>query len=52
MLIESIKVDGDKLRAWLESLNYSVVMTGINQLAIHNTDACLSQIKFVERTAA
>jgi FkbM family methyltransferase len=52
MLIEALKVDADKLRAWLENLNYFAVMTGINLLAIHKTDPGLAQIKFVEPAAA
>jgi hypothetical protein len=52
MLIEALKVDADKLRLWLENLNYIVVMTGINLLAIHKADPGLAQIKFVEPAAA
>src|ERR1700722_19648470 len=44
LLIEGIKVDGAKLRAVLESWNYSVVTSGINVLAIHKDDACLAHI--------
>lgn len=44
LLIEAIKVDGAKLRAVLESWNYSVVTSGINVLAIHKDDACLAHI--------
>ena len=52
MLVEAIKVDGAKLRAWLEDLNYSVLQSGINLLAIHNKDECLAHIKVAEQTAA
>jgi FkbM family methyltransferase len=52
MLIEAVKVDADKLRAWLEQLNYFTVRNGINLLAIHKGDACLAQIKFGEPAAA
>ena len=52
MLVEAIKVDGAKLRAWLEALNYSVLQSGINLLAIHNKDECLAHIKVAEQTAA
>jgi FkbM family methyltransferase len=45
LLIEAIKVDGAKLRAVLESWNYSVVTSGINVLAIHKDDACLAHIE-------
>jgi FkbM family methyltransferase len=45
LLIEAIKVDGAKLRAVLESLNYSVVNSGINVLAIHKDDACLAHVE-------
>jgi FkbM family methyltransferase len=44
LLIEAIKVDGAKLRAVLESWNYSVVTSGINVLAIHKDDTCLAHI--------
>ena len=52
MLIEALKVDADKLRAWLEQRNYFVVLSGINLIAIHKSDACLAQVKFVEPAAA
>jgi FkbM family methyltransferase len=52
MLIEALKVDADKLRAWLEERNYFVVLSGINLIAIHKSDACLAQVKFVEPAAA
>ena len=45
MLIEALKVDAAKLRAWLESLNYTVLQSGINLLAIHNEDECLKHVK-------
>jgi FkbM family methyltransferase len=52
LLIEALKVDADKLRAWLEDRNYFVGLNGINLIAIHKSDACLAQIKFVEPAAA
>ena len=45
MLIEALKVDAGKLRAWLEELNYSVLQSGINLLAIHREDECLKHLK-------
>jgi len=45
LLIEAIKVDADKLRAWLEALNYSVLGSGLNVLAIHKDDACLAHVE-------
>jgi hypothetical protein len=52
LLIEALKVDADKLRAWLQDRNYFVGLNGINLIAIHKSDACLAQIKFVEPAAA
>jgi FkbM family methyltransferase len=47
LLIEAIKVDGAKLRALLESLNYCAVNIGINVLAVHKNDACLAHLETV-----
>ena len=52
MLIEALKVDGAKLRAWLESLNYTVLQSGINLLAIHNEDECLKHVKIEKQETA
>ena len=52
MLIEALKVDGAKLRAWLESLNYTVLQSGINLLAIHNEDECLKRVKIEKQETA
>jgi FkbM family methyltransferase len=45
MLIEALKVDAGKLRRWLEALDYSVLQSGINLLAIHKQDECLKHLK-------
>ena len=52
MLIEALKVDGGKLRAWLEELNYSVLQSGINLLAIHKEDECLKHLKIEQQKSA
>ena len=51
MLIEALKVDAGKLRAWLE-LNYSVLQSGINLLAIHREDECLKHLKIEHQKSA
>jgi FkbM family methyltransferase len=43
--IESVKSDKNQLRDWLEERGYTVIDTGMNFLAIHQTDKCLGQIK-------
>jgi hypothetical protein len=45
LLVEWIKADKSKLRTWIEGLGYSVFETGMNLLAIHKTDKCLSHLK-------
>ena len=45
LMVEMIKTDKDKLRAWLESLGYSVFTSGMNFLAIHKDDKCLAHVK-------
>lgn len=45
LLIETIKIDKNKLRAWLESLDYSVIEAGMNFLALHKSDKCLVHIQ-------
>ena len=52
MLIEALKVDGGKLRAWLEALDYTVLQSGINLLAIHKADECLKHLKIEEQKSA
>jgi hypothetical protein len=42
-----MKTDKNKLRTWLESLDYSVIEAGMNFLALHKTDKCLAQIQIV-----
>jgi Methyltransferase FkbM domain len=52
MLIEALKVGGGKLRVWLEELNYSVLQSGINLLAIHKEDECLKHLKIEQQKSA
>jgi FkbM family methyltransferase len=49
MLIEALKVDAAKLRAWLEERSYTVIASGINLLAIHQADECLKHLKFEQQ---
>jgi FkbM family methyltransferase len=48
LLVEMVKTDREKLRAWLESFGYMVLGSGMNFLAIHKTDKCLPHIKVAE----
>jgi FkbM family methyltransferase len=52
ILIEALKVDAGKLRAWLEEQGYTVVPSGINLLAIHKSDECLKHLTFEQQSAA
>jgi FkbM family methyltransferase len=45
LLIEMAKTDKDKLRAWLEGLDYSVFDAGMNFLALHKNDKCLEHLQ-------
>ena len=45
MVVEYIKTDAEKLRQWLEALDYRVLVAGINFVAIHNSDPGLASIK-------
>ena len=45
LLVEKAKTDKNKLRAWLESLDYSVFEVGLNFLALHKADKCLAHLK-------
>ena len=49
LLVEIIKTDKNKLRAWLESLDYSVIEAGMNFLALHKTDKCLAEIQIASK---
>jgi FkbM family methyltransferase len=51
LLVEAIKSDKSKLRALLESCDYSVLEAGMNFLAIHKTDKTLAHIT-IAKTAA
>jgi FkbM family methyltransferase len=52
MLIEAMKVDAGKLRTWLEALNYMVLQSGINLLAIHKEDEGLKHVKVEPQNSA
>ena len=45
MLIEKIKTDAEKLRAWLKAHGYEIIDAGINMLAIHQSDKTLTEIR-------
>ena len=45
MVVEHIKTDAEKLRRWLEALDYRVLVSGINFVAIHNSDPGLASIQ-------
>jgi FkbM family methyltransferase len=44
MLVEAVKTDAAKLRATLEQFGYRVFPTGLNLLAIHETDKSLTHV--------
>jgi FkbM family methyltransferase len=44
MLIEKIKTDAEKLRAWLKAHGYEIIDAGINMLAIHQSDKTLADV--------
>jgi FkbM family methyltransferase len=44
MLIEKIKTDAEKLRAWLKAHGYEIIDAGINMLAIHQSDKTLTDV--------
>jgi hypothetical protein len=45
LLVESVKVDKEQLRAWLGRYDYTTFEVGMNLLALHSTDKCLAQVK-------
>ncbi len=45
LVVEMIKSDRDKLRAWLENFGYSVIASGLNFVVIHEDDKCIADIK-------
>jgi FkbM family methyltransferase len=51
VLVESIKVGAEPLRAWLDERGYRVVDAGMNLLAIHRSDPTLSQLQIPETPA-
>lgn len=44
LFIETIKSDGDVIKAFLESLEYKVMPNGMNTLAIHKDDPSLANV--------
>lgn len=49
VLIEMLKTDKDRLRAWLEERGYALFPSGLNFLAIHKQDKCLEHVKIVNQ---
>lgn len=45
LLVETVKTDKSKLRAWLERFDYSVFDVGMNFLALHNSDKCQQHLE-------
>jgi FkbM family methyltransferase len=45
LIVEHIKTDAGQLRQWLEALDYRVLVSGINFVAIHNGDPGLASIQ-------
>ncbi|HUE11510.1 MAG TPA: FkbM family methyltransferase, partial [Steroidobacteraceae bacterium] len=45
LLVEAVKTDANALRTQLESFGYTVVLSGLNFIAVHNADRCLESIK-------
>jgi FkbM family methyltransferase len=52
LLVESCKIDKDKLRAWLEYLGYSQFEFGMNLIAIHKSDRCVAHMRIAAPAAA
>jgi len=52
LLIEQIKAGREEMRAWLQERGYQVIDAGINILALHKTDAILTQLKTQETPPA
>jgi FkbM family methyltransferase len=48
LVVEMVKSDKDKLRAWQEALGYKVFQGGMNFIGIHKDDKCLAHIKIAE----
>jgi hypothetical protein len=45
LIVEHIKTDAGQLRQWLEALDYRVLVSGINFVAIHIGDPGLANIQ-------
>jgi FkbM family methyltransferase len=45
LLVEVVKSDKNKLRAWLENFDYSVFDGGMNFVAVHKADKCLAYVQ-------
>jgi FkbM family methyltransferase len=52
LLVEQVKTDQTKLRAWLANFDYTVFESGMNLLALHKDDKCLPQIRPLPAPAA
>jgi FkbM family methyltransferase len=50
LLVEMVKTDKAKLRAWLEERGYSVFAGPMNFLAIHKDDKCLGHVQISNPT--
>ncbi len=48
LIVESVKVNGQALAAWLAALGYKVMGVGMNLVAIHQDDPTLADIRFQE----
>jgi FkbM family methyltransferase len=48
LFIETIKSDKSTLAGWLQNLGYRIIESGMNFLAIHNTDRGLGDIKIAK----
>jgi hypothetical protein len=45
MFVEHIKSDADELRRWLEALDYQVLISGLNYVAVHKGDPVMASIR-------
>ncbi len=45
LLVEALKIDANALHTQLQNLGYVVIPSGMNFVAVHNTDHCLESIK-------
>jgi hypothetical protein len=45
LMVETVKVDKNELRAWLGRHDCTTFELGMNLLALHSSDKCLAQVK-------